>query len=276
MPVRVGEIEQAPARAAFPPAARGAAARHRAGRRTAAASRAQRAAASSAWPGREREIERPAGSAGQHDQALCGLLERRELDVRPARPTACRGRRARSAASGCGSRPRAPRAGRGAAASAHGRDGAAPPGRRNRPLSAQPTIGWMPRPAQLVGEFERAEHVVGVGQARAPAGGRPWRARRACRWSARLRAANRTSAHAGARSRGRTRGFLVIPSGRRSCGRAAGRVHSLRREVPHTPTFPDGRHVQRPSHGAHGDVAIALAKSAAFRDAAETARHTPS
>ena len=25
-------------------------------------------------------------------------------------------------------------------------------------------IGWMPEPAELVGEFERAEHVVGVGQ----------------------------------------------------------------------------------------------------------------
>ena len=25
-------------------------------------------------------------------------------------------------------------------------------------------IGWMPRAGKLVGEFERAEHVVGVGQ----------------------------------------------------------------------------------------------------------------
>ena len=25
-------------------------------------------------------------------------------------------------------------------------------------------IGWMPEPAELVGEFQRAEHVVGVGQ----------------------------------------------------------------------------------------------------------------
>ena len=36
--------------------------------------------------------------------------------------------------------------------------------RRNRCASAQPTIGWMPARAQLFGEFQRAEHVVGVGE----------------------------------------------------------------------------------------------------------------
>ena len=30
--------------------------------------------------------------------------------------------------------------------------------------SAQPTIGWMPAAGHLLGEFERAEHIVGVGQ----------------------------------------------------------------------------------------------------------------
>ena len=30
--------------------------------------------------------------------------------------------------------------------------------------SAQPTIGWMPHAGHLFGEFQRAEHVVGVGQ----------------------------------------------------------------------------------------------------------------
>ena len=36
--------------------------------------------------------------------------------------------------------------------------------RRNRARSAQPTIGWMPAAGELLGEFERPEHVVGVGE----------------------------------------------------------------------------------------------------------------
>ncbi len=30
--------------------------------------------------------------------------------------------------------------------------------------SAQPTIGWMPAACEFLGEFQRAEHVVGVGE----------------------------------------------------------------------------------------------------------------
>ena len=30
--------------------------------------------------------------------------------------------------------------------------------------SAQPTIGWMPDDGELLGEFQRPEHVVGVGE----------------------------------------------------------------------------------------------------------------
>ena len=117
---------------------------------------------------------------------------------------AFRGRRASRAASGCGSPPRAPPAARCAAAP---RAGPARRGSRvlvaeiERQRAADDRLDAVA--GELLGEFQRAEHVVGVGQRqRRLAVGLGELGELADR-SARLRAANRRSARADARSRGR-------------------------------------------------------------------------
>ena len=143
--LRVGELDQRRLGRALGRACRGAAIRHRAGRRTAAASVAQRAAASSAWPaaiaassgppGPPVSAIRPSVAPSSQSKLQMRLLVRRRFEE---------GARAK-AASGCGSPPRARRAARSAAARR-----ARPASRGSRAsspkstASAQPTIGWMP------------------------------------------------------------------------------------------------------------------------------------
>ena len=113
------------------------------------------------------------GARGQlHQAAIAGLARGQQHDPRQ------RARRARRAADRASSSPKSI-------------------------ASAQPTIGWMPIAGELFGEFQRPEHVVGVGQRqRRLVVGLGEFGELADR-SARLRAANRRNARADARSRGR-------------------------------------------------------------------------
>ncbi len=112
--------------------------------------------------GREREVERPAGSAGQHDQAR-GLLERGELDVRPLAR--------RGVEEGARGEPHQVAI---AILARRQQDEARQP-RRMALMARRLLVAEIDaeraaddrldaRTAQLVGEFERAEHVVAVGQ----------------------------------------------------------------------------------------------------------------
>ena len=180
MSVRVGEIDQRRLGGALAPACRGAAIRCRAGRRTAAAARRSAPPARSAWPGDDRRIERPAGPAGQRDQAVGRAVEPGELEVRLlVRRRFEEGARAEPhqaavalLARGQQHDPRQrPRAGRPVADRASRR--------RNRaPARSRRSAGCRSRRASR--RIPARRTCCRCRSAPAPAGGRPWRIRQAC------------------------------------------------------------------------------------------------
>ena len=157
-----------------------------------------------ACPATSAAIERPARPAGQRDQAVGRALEPGELARAAARSTAFRGRRA--------SQPHQVAVAGLARGQQHDRAAAPAPrpaGRGSRVLvaeidrqrAADDRLDAVAR--ELLGEFQRAEQVVGVGQRqRRLLVGLGELGELADR-SARLPAANRPSARADARSRGR-------------------------------------------------------------------------
>ena len=154
-------------------------------------------------PGDDRRIERPARPAGERDQAVGRAVEPGELQVRllvrRRFEEGARGEPHQAAiARLAGGQQHDPRQRPHPCRQAAGRASR----RRNRsPARSRRSAGCRSRRAFR--RIRAPRTCCRCRSAPAPAGGRPWRTRRACRWSARLRAANRRNARADARSRGR-------------------------------------------------------------------------
>ena len=154
-------------------------------------------------PGDDRRIERPARPAGERDQAVGRAVEPGTASGAASRSTGFRGRRASTAASGCDSPPRGRPAARSAARPAPVRQASGRASRRRNRAPARSRRSAGCRSRRAFRRIRAPRTCCRCRSAPAPAGGPPWRTRRAWRWSARLRAANRRNARADARSRGR-------------------------------------------------------------------------